>query len=137
MIELRSTVDKKPIVCNTIENAETIAYLTFMLFDVKVLMKYEGCDEQFEYTPSYKQDFSYNAQQYVDSIILGKDYASLGIEIDYKTLFVPIFEANEKLVEQYKAGNEKALNALLGKFLKDNKGVDPKEVKVELIKLLS
>ena len=43
----------------------------------------------------------------------------------------------EALVTQYKSGNEKALNALLGKFLKSNKGYDPKEVKEELIKLLT
>jgi Asp-tRNA(Asn)/Glu-tRNA(Gln) amidotransferase B subunit len=41
-----------------------------------------------------------------------------------------------KLTDQYKSGNEKALNALMGKFLKSNKGYDPKEVKEELIKIL-
>ena len=51
-------------------------------------------------------------------------------------MFAPILLENEKLVDQYRSGNDKALNALIGKFLKSNKGYDPKEVKDELMKLL-
>lgn len=137
MIEIRSHKDKKPIIVNDIETLETTAALVLALFDKRVLIKYPDNDELYEYVYSPSSEYKYTAQMYVDAIILGNDYANLEISLDYGELFKPIFEANEKLVTQYKEGNEKALNALLGKFLKDNKGVDPKEVKEELIKLLS
>ena len=53
-----------------------------------------------------------------------------------RRLCAPILLENEKLVDQYRSGNDKVLNALIGKFLKSNKGYDPKEVKDELMKLL-
>lgn len=70
-------------------------------------------------------------------IILGHDLANLETSgLDYSVLLKPIIDANTQLVDQYKSGNEKALNALMGKFLKENKGYNPSEIKDELIKLL-
>jgi Asp-tRNA(Asn)/Glu-tRNA(Gln) amidotransferase B subunit len=34
---------------------------------------------------------------------------------------MPIIKENDKLVEQYKSGNDKALNALVGKVMKIDK----------------
>ena len=73
----------------------------------------------------------------VNLIILGNDLASLQQKEDFSVLLLPILSSNSALVEQYKSGNEKAVNSLLGKFLKDNKGYDPKEIKEELIKLIN
>ncbi len=137
MFELRSHPDKKPIIVNDIESLESIACLVLAHYDKRVLIKYPDVDESFEYMYAPSNNYNFTAQNFVDAIILGNDFSNLEISLDYGVLFKPIFEANEKLVSQYKEGNEKALNALLGKFLKDNKGVDPKAVKEELIKLLS
>lgn len=137
MFELRSHPDKKPIIVNDIETLESIACLVLAYYDKRVLIKYPDVEESFEYMYAPSEDYKFTAQNFVDAIILGNDFTNLEISLDYGELFKPIFEANEKLVAQYKDGNEKALNALLGKFLKDNKGVDPKAVKEELIKLLS
>lgn len=136
MLELRSNLDKKPIIVQTIEELERIAYFTYIKHGVNVFIKYPDIDDHFQYVPSPCTD-TLTDKELVDVIILGKDLAMLEKSLDYSELFKPIFAENEKLVEQYKTGNEKALNALLGKFLKDNKGVDPKEVKENLIKLLS
>lgn len=140
MFEIRSREDKKPIIVQTIDELETIAFNVFVKFDRTVWVKYPDSEEMFEYTYIGKKEgisYTVNAQMYVDIVILGLDGATSEKQLDYGEIFKPIFEANMKLVEQYKAGNEKALNALLGKFLKDNRDSNPKDVKEALIKLLS
>lgn len=69
-------------------------------------------------------------------IILLNDLACIEGHVDYASLFYNILKDNSALVEQYKTGNDKALNALMGKFLKEHRGYDPKEVKTELINIL-
>jgi aspartyl-tRNA(Asn)/glutamyl-tRNA(Gln) amidotransferase subunit B len=50
---------------------------------------------------------------------------------------MPIIKENDKLVEQYKSGNDKALNALVGKVMKIDKSYSAVVIKEELIKLMA
>lgn len=69
-------------------------------------------------------------------IILLNDLACIEGHVDYESLFYNILKDNSALVDQYMTGNEKSLNAIMGKFLKENKGYDPKEVKSALIEIM-
>ena len=48
-----------------------------------------------------------------------------------------LIKENDKLVEQYKSGNDKALNALVGKVMKIDKSYSAVVIKEELIKLMA
>lgn len=134
MIELRSDEKKLPIKFETLEEA-TAVYQHVLLKGRELFISGDLKDE-FD-IKKYQYHFDNpSAQNEVDIIILLHDFAQLEQKEDFSVMFSPILAENESLVTQYKSGNEKALNALLGKFLKSNKGYDPKEVKEELIKLL-
>lgn len=134
MFELRSDPKKFPISVNTYEQATAYVNAVKAIYNVDIHVTGD-IPEEFS-IETYNQFLKSIKTNDVDLIILGNDLAQLEQKEDFSVLLQPIFDANEKLVEQYKSGNEKALNALLGKFLKDNKGYDPKEVKEEVIKLL-
>lgn len=134
MFELRSDHKKFPIRVKTFEEATAYINTVKAIYNIDIHLTGEIPEE---FSIELYNEFLKNLKtSNVDLIILGNDLAQLEQKEDFSVLLQPIFDANEKLVEQYKAGNEKALNALLGKFLKDNKGYDPKEVKEEVIKLL-
>lgn len=137
MFELRSEEKKLPISVPTIEEAVAYMQIVKTLYDRDLLLTGEIPDVfDLEKYNEIIGNYTSKSKTYVDIIILGKDLAQLQQKEDYTVLLTPIFDANEKLVQQYKEGNEKALNALLGKFLKENKGYEPKEVKEEIIKLI-
>ncbi len=64
-------------------------------------------------------------------IILLK-FAHLIKELNIADLVQKYLDENTAIVEQYKGGNLKVINQLLGKILKDNKSIDPKKLKSEL-----
>ena len=134
MIELRSEEKKLPIKFNTIE--EAIAVYQHVLLQGRELFITGELKDEFDVEKYQNHYYNLSAQNEVDIIILLHDLAQLEQKEDFSIMFAPILSEHEALVTQYKSGNEKALNALLGKFLKSNKGYDPKEVKEELIKLL-
>ena len=70
-----------------------------------------------------------------DYIILEYQLASIIIE-DLSKLLLPIIHANMDIVTQYKNGNIKIINSLIGKVLKKKKGLDPNSVKAELLKIV-
>lgn len=77
--------------------------------------------------------------EYVDYMILNEKLSNL-VPKD-NTEFIKTFIANNiELANQYTSGNQRILNSLVGKFLKENKGFIPQEVKAiietELNKLL-
>ena len=53
-------------------------------------------------------------------------------ELNIADLVQKYLDENTAIVEQYKGGNLKVINQLLGKILKDNKSIDPKKLKSEL-----
>lgn len=134
MIELRSEPKKLPIKFETLEEAKAV--FQHVLLKGRELFISGDLKDEFD-VEKYQYHFdNLSAQNEVDIIILFHDLAQLEQKEDFSVMLAPIISENEALVTQYKSGNEKALNALLGKFLKSNKGYDPKEVKEELIKLL-
>lgn len=133
--ELRSDEKKLPIYTETIEEAIAYVQAVKCIYQKDIFLTGE-LDVEFDIN-LYNQ-FIHNMKSCnVKLIILGNDLAQLEQKEDFTTLLTPILESNTSLVDQYKAGNEKALNSLLGKFLKENKGYDPKEIKEEFIKLIS
>lgn len=134
MIELRSDPKKLPIKFDTLEEANAV-YQHVLLKGRELFINGDLSDD-FDIKKYQKHYDNLSAQNEVDIIILFYDLAQLEQKEDFGIMFAPIIAENQTLVTQYKSGNEKALNALLGKFLKINKGYDPKEVKEELIKLL-
>lgn len=134
MFELRSDEKKLPIRVENYEKACAIKAAVEIIFERKILITGE-VPETFDKS-LYDEYYLKLKGTDVDVIILGMDLAQLEQKEDYSTLLKPIFEANAVLVDQYKSGNEKALNALLGKFLKEHKGYEPREVKEEIIKLI-
>ena len=136
MFELRSDEKKFPIIVDSYEKAVLYQQLVLALYDREIFVTSDGAEYEFDINV-YNKLLLETEVPNVDVIILGLDLANLQQKEDFSAMLNPIIEANEKLVSQYKEGNDKALNALLGKFLKENRGYDPKEVKEELIKLLS
>lgn len=134
MFELRSDEKKLPIRVETYEEAYAIKSAVEIIFEREIFLTGE-VPETFDKSLYDEYYFKLKGTD-VDVIILGMDLAQLEQKEDYSTLLNPIFEANAVLVNQYKSGNEKALNALLGKFLKEHKGYEPREVKDEIIKLI-
>ena len=136
MFELRSDLRKVSIKFDTFEECAAMIQLvesygkTLYLsgddipdeFDIELYMQII----KSEMTPKFLLGY----------IILLNDLACIEGNVDYEKLFSDILTENSKLVDQYKSGNDKALNALMGKFLKENKGYDPKEVKDKLIQIL-
>lgn len=135
MYKLRSQKGKMPIHADSLELALAYKNAVKFKFDKEVVIEPEldyndGLDIE-KYTNIFKK------LPLADIVILGLDLANLETSgLDYSVLLKPIIDSNNQLVEQYKSGNEKALNALMGKFLKENKGYNPSEIKEELIKLL-
>ena len=136
MFELRSDEKKYPIRFERFEEAAAMIQLVKSVDDKDLFLTGDIPDEfDMEYYLNYIRQ-PMGPKFFIDYYILSRDVAQLEQKEDFGVMFVPILSENEKLVEQYKSGNEKALNALVGKFLKANKGYDPKEVKEELIKIL-
>ncbi len=133
MIELRSDPKKMPIKVASFELAT--AYKQKCLDYGREIYITGDIPETFDidlYTMHYNK---LNGGD-VDLIILVNDFANLEQKEDYGVLFAPILAENQILVDQYRNGNEKALNAIMGKFLKANKGYLPAEVKAALIEIL-
>lgn len=135
MIELRSDPKKLPIKFETLEEAQAV--YQHVLLKGRELFIVGDLKDGFDVEKYHNHYDNLSPQNEVDIIILLHDLAQLEQKEDFSVMLTPILVENEALVSQYKSGNEKALNALLGKFLKSNKGYDPKEVKEELIKLLT
>lgn len=136
LYELRSDPKKYPIKFERFEEASAMIQLVKSADDKDLFLTGDIPDE---FDMDYYLTFIKNPmgpQFLVDYYILSRDVAQFEQKEDFGVMFAPIISENEKLVDQYRSGNDKALNALIGKFLKSNKGYDPKEVKDELMKLL-
>lgn len=135
MYKLRSQKGKMPITVDSLEKAIAFKNMVKFKFDRDLVI-----EPELDYNGGFDVDLYqsvFNNLPLADVIILGHDLANLETSgLDYSVLLKPIIDANTQLVDQYKSGNEKALNALMGKFLKENKGYNPSEIKEELIKLL-
>lgn len=132
---LRSQEKKYPLYTETLEEAVAYVQAVKCIYE-KDLFLTGNFDVEFDIN-LYNQFIRNMKSCNVKLIILGNDLAQLEQKEDFAILLLPVIQANQSLADQYKAGNEKSLNALLGKFLKDNKGYDPKEIKEELIKLIN
>ncbi len=133
--ELRSDEKKYPIYTETLEEACAYIQAVKCIYEKDIFLT---GDLNVDFDINLYKQFIHNMKTCnVNLIILGNDLASLQQKEDFSVLLLPILSSNSALVEQYKSGNEKAVNSLLGKFLKDNKGYDPKEIKEELIKLIN
>lgn len=73
--------------------------------------------------------------QMVDFIILRDKLNSL-VPKDNTDTIKKFLEINSELAKQYTPGNQKILNSLVGKFLKENKGYVPQDVKSSIEKEL-
>lgn len=136
MFELRSNEKKIPIRFERFEEAAAMIQLVKSVDGIDLFLTGDIPDEfDIEYYLNYIHQ-PMGPKFFIDYYILSRDVANLEQKEDFAQIFAPILESNLQLVDQYKSGNEKALNALMGKFLKTNKGYDPKEVKDELIKIL-
>lgn len=133
--ELRSDEKKYPIYTETLEEACAYIQAVKCIYEKDIFLT---GDLNVDFDINLYKQFIHDIKTCnVNLIILGNDLASLQQKEDFSVLLLPILSSNSALVEQYKSGNEKAVNSLLGKFLKDNKGYDPKEIKEELIKLIN
>lgn len=147
--QLRSAPNKKPITVQTYEEAQALRVLCFQFYDREIEIEGEIPDEfdlgryaRHRLINRHPQKLLVNGKEVMhvhlstDLVILGLDLANFE-SVDYTSLLQPYIADNAKLVDQYRAGNEKALNSLMGKFLKDHKGHDAKFIKDALISMLS
>jgi hypothetical protein len=140
--ELRSEANRMPITFKTLEECSAmVQYLSFKNVDViftDLTDKNDICEFDFDLYKKHLHDFTnkLNHQRYIDSLILIKNCANHE-SINYSDLLMPIIKENDKLVEQYKNGNDKALNALVGKVMKIDKSYSAVVIKEELIKLMA
>jgi len=69
------------------------------------------------------------ALAYIDSIIESKGLKQMNDSSELEKIVDDVLAANPKNVEEYKAGNTKALNALVGQIMKGSKGkANPQQV---------
>jgi hypothetical protein len=146
--KLRSQPNKKSVSVESYEEAQALKVLCQERFgreieiegevpsefDTAAFYRYKSMHWRVRFMNSSAQ--SRRDHYSVDLLILGHDLANFE-SVDYKTLLQPYIDSNQKLMEQFKAGNDKALNSLMGKFLKDHKGHDAKFIKDALISMLS
>jgi aspartyl-tRNA(Asn)/glutamyl-tRNA(Gln) amidotransferase subunit B len=79
-----------------------------------------------------------SALELIDKIIAQDGLAQLNDLSELETIVDDVLAANPKSVEQYKAGNGKALNALVGQIMKGSKGkANPQQVNDLLRKKLA
>ena len=136
MFELRSDLRKVSIKFDTFEECAAMIQLVES-YGKTLYLSGDDIPDEFDiklYMQIIKSEMS--AKFLLGYIILLNDLACNEGVADYENLFSNILNDNSKLIEQYKLGNDKALNALMGKFLKEHRGYDPKEVKDELTKIL-
>ena len=121
--EIRSSSDRKPVVVGHRYQADRLVELVKARF---------GRDVTITETPGDAEDAYTDAQMSVDIVILGLDLANREAA-DLSSIVGPVVDANSALAEQYVGGNEKALNAIMGKFMRENKGYDPAVVKDAIV----
>jgi aspartyl-tRNA(Asn)/glutamyl-tRNA(Gln) amidotransferase subunit B len=77
-------------------------------------------------------------EQLLDKIIQDKDLKQMNDAGELEKIIDEILAANSKNVEEYKAGNAKALNGLVGPIMKASKGkANPAQVNALLLKKLA
>ena len=95
--------------------------------------------------PIEDNDSQFNEEEYnkfIKEFINSPDYIILEHQIglalvgNLSELLLPIIHANMDIVTQYKNGNIKIINSLIGKVLKSQKGLDPNSIKSELLKIV-
>jgi aspartyl-tRNA(Asn)/glutamyl-tRNA(Gln) amidotransferase subunit B len=66
---------------------------------------------------------------FIEQTILEKDLAQLNDSSELEKIVDQVLAANPQNVEEYKSGNTKALNALVGQIMKGSKGkANPQQV---------
>lgn len=75
-------------------------------------------------------------KQKVDYIILRDKLSTIIDDGSLSNKLSDFVDNNNDMVKQYLNGNGKIVNSLLGRFLKDNKGYDPQQVKELIEKIL-
>ena len=121
--EIRSSPDRNPVIVGHRYHADRLAELVKARF---------GRDVTITETPGDGEDAYMDAEMSVDIVILGLDLANRETG-DLSAIVGPVVDANSPLAEQFVGGNEKALNAIMGKFMRDNKGYDPAVVKDAIV----
>lgn len=121
--EIRSLPDRKPIIVGHRYHVDRLAELVKARYGRDVIITEIPGDVEDAYTDEVMS---------IDVVILGLDLANRETA-DLSAVVGPVVDANSPLVEQYVGGNEKALNAIMGKFMRDNKGYDPAVVKDAIV----
>lgn len=95
--------------------------------------------------PIEDNNSQFNEEEYnkfIKEFIKSADYIILEYQLglalvgNLSELILPIIHANMDIVTQYKNGNIKIINSLIGKVLKSQKGLDPNSIKEELLKIV-
>ena len=146
MYELRSAPGKIAIKVTDYEEVQAMRFLCQMAYKREIIITPDEVPDTFDmglyklYYDKHLMSTIINGKLTmrlsVDVIILGKDLANFE-SVDYPTMLQPYITDNEALVIQFKNGNVKALNALMGKFLKDHRGHDPQKIKEQLTIMLA
>ena len=127
MLTLKSSENKVGISYKSDEEIVFLMNYVQMKYDVNLLLEDEWSGE---FSIEYYNNLSLSPQMYVDSIILGKDLANVIVDNNaLKSIVLDIIKENVSIVNQYRSGNERSLNSLIGLFMKSNKGYNPIIVK--------
>ena len=95
--------------------------------------------------PIEDNNSQFNEEEYnkfIKEFIKSADYIILEYQLglalvgNLSELILPIIHDNMDIVTQYKNGNIKIINSLIGKVLKSQKGLDPNSIKEELLKIV-
>ena len=88
-----------------------------------------GAKTAFQVLCSEKHDALMDLAKYIDKIIEEKDLKQMNDTGALEAIVDEVIAANAKNVAEFKAGNEKALNALVGQIMKASKGkANPQQV---------
>lgn len=138
--ELKSDLKKKSITVTSFEEAKALKDLCKQRYGRDIFIIPDVTPQEFDeqlYSEHKDRHMRLNGSVHsVDLIILGMNVANFDA-VNYRDLLEPLLLENSHLVKQYKEGNLNAINAIMGKFLKANKGYDASVIKTELITLLT
>ena len=127
--EVSAFINKRGIAIDDVEVPSAIALGELIKRIANGVISGGGAKTAFQVLCTEKHDELMDIAEYVDKIILEKDLKQMNDTGALEAIVEEVMAANAKNVAEFKAGNDKALNALVGQIMKASKGkANPQQV---------
>ncbi len=127
--EVSAFINKQGIAIDDVEVPNPIALGELIKRIASGVINGGAAKTAFQVLCSEKQDALMDLAKYIDKIIEEKDLKQMNDTGALEAIVDEVIAANAKNVAEFKAGNDKALNALVGQIMKASKGkANPQQV---------